>query len=91
MKKVLLGLVVSTVFCASASAEEPKVLNIDKYYEAIKFDRMNECVSDNKIYSVGMVIQKEGERFVCRKFDVNSSQNVNSKNPASWRVKTSNN
>jgi hypothetical protein len=91
MKKVLLGLVVSTFFCASASAEKPKVFNVDKYYEAIKFDRMNECVSDNKIYSVGMIIQKEGERFVCRKFDVNSSHNVNSKNPASWRVKTSSN
>ncbi|MBU3020031.1 hypothetical protein KO519_20355 [Paraglaciecola agarilytica] len=91
MKKILLGLLTTTFLCASVSAEEPKVLNIDKYIEAIKSDRMNECISDNKVYSVGMIIQKEGERFVCRKFDVGSSHNVNSKNPASWAVKLSNN
>lgn len=91
MKKLLVVLSLFTSICAPVLAEEPTVLNVDKYYETVKFERMTECVSDNKVYSVGMIIEKDGERFICDKFMLGSNSSVSKDSAASWRVKTPNN
>ncbi len=88
MKKTLWILIVSASMCSQAFAEDAKVVKIEKNYEAIRFERMTECVSDNKIYSVGMEIEKDGKRFVCNKFKYDSDFALSSGSPASWRVKT---
>jgi hypothetical protein len=86
MKRIMLLIVCLAGFQVNASTGAKQ--EIENYYAPVQFDRMTECISDNVVYSVGMIIEKDGQQFVCNKFELNSNHNLNEKAPASWRIKT---
>ncbi|WBU41274.1 hypothetical protein [Marinobacter alkaliphilus] len=90
MRKLISVLVcssmLSTVAMAQQSQPKQQELVIDKYYEALDFDRKTECVSDNRVYSVGMEIEKDGQVFECNKFNLHATALDKDAN-ASWKPK----
>lgn len=88
MKTLLVSSMVCGFFCSSALANQPQELKVDKYYEAIKADTNNQCVWGDEVFTAGAIIEKDGKRYVCNKFKVNSSREVSTDSPAAWREKT---
>ena len=87
MKRIMLLIGCLAVFQVNASTGAKQ--EIENYYAPVQFDRMTECISDNVVYSVGMIIEKDGQQFVCNKFKIDSNKYLDSKAPASWRIKKS--
>ncbi|AUI88012.1 hypothetical protein BS333_16690 [Vibrio azureus] len=84
MKKVLLFGCLAAFQVNAGNVIKQKIEN---YHAPIEFDRMTECISDNTVYSVGMIIKKDGRRFICNKFKLKSDRHLDKKAPASWREK----
>ena len=90
MKGLLFALVSTSFLSSVCVAQESKQqdsqeLNVENYYQAIKFDRKTECVSDNKIYSVGMQIERDGKRFECNKYNLHAT-GLEANADASWKA-----
>lgn len=81
----LFASVVLTCLCSSAFADEPQVINVDKYYQALSVDVMTQFVWGNEVFTVGARIERNGKEYVCKKFKQGFEHVDSETSPASWR------
>jgi hypothetical protein len=91
MSKLRIVVTFTVLSSMQAFASDQRPIRVENYFEAIEFNRMTECVSDNKIYSIGMIIEKDSSKFVCNNFRHGTDFALDKNAPASWREKNNSN